>query len=308
MPRHSRPPDGFASTGLLALAVSALRRRDPDLVPPGIEIPSPLDRATVDSGLKHRILKHALAAGGPGPILAIGAALRLADGPTPAVLMASQTPHGMVEKWLRLERYHHTGNRCAIETDRCGMKVRRFSVPPAPSPGLPETLLVAGVLAHLADLTGARDTWVDLGGERRPLAELHLITRVHAGLTEFRIGWRGVDLRPEVQPPIPGDPAARLGALLAADTGRTWRLGDAALSLGMSPRALQRALKNADTGFARLLRKARVTEAGRLLRADAAGLAEIGYCCGYADQAHFQRDFRRVTNMTPGEYRAIAGG
>ena len=43
-------------------------------------------------------------------------------------------------------------------------------------------------------------------------------------------------------------------------------------------------------------------------RADTASLAEIGYCCGYADQPHFQRDFRRALNMSPGEYRRVAIG
>jgi AraC-like DNA-binding protein len=37
-------------------------------------------------------------------------------------------------------------------------------------------------------------------------------------------------------------------------------------------------------------------------------IADIGYWCGYADQAHFQRDFRRAVNMTPGRYREAGLG
>jgi AraC-like DNA-binding protein len=58
--------------------------------------------------------------------------------------------------------------------------------------------------------------------------------------------------------------------------------------------------------FSTALRTARIDEAARLLREEAASLAEIGYCCGYADQPHFQRDFRRALNMSPGDYRRVS--
>ena len=72
------------------------------------------------------------------------------------------------------------------------------------------------------------------------------------------------------------------------------------------PRSLQRQLGQAERTFSGVLRRARMREATRLLTGSSASLAEIGYCCGYADQPHFQRDFRRALNMSPGDYRRVA--
>ncbi|MEJ7796884.1 MAG: helix-turn-helix domain-containing protein [Solirubrobacteraceae bacterium] len=59
---------------------------------------------------------------------------------------------------------------------------------------------------------------------------------------------------------------------------------------------------------ARILRFERVT---RALRANAgSGLADIAYACGYADQAHLNRDFRAFAGTTPTDYasRLLPGG
>jgi AraC-like DNA-binding protein len=59
---------------------------------------------------------------------------------------------------------------------------------------------------------------------------------------------------------------------------------------------------------ARILRFERVT---RTLRANAGGgLADLAYACGYADQAHLNRDFREFAGTTPTAYtaRLLPGG
>jgi AraC-like DNA-binding protein len=52
--------------------------------------------------------------------------------------------------------------------------------------------------------------------------------------------------------------------------------------------------------FARILRFQRVV--GRLRRDDGARLAEIAYDCGYADQAHLNRDFRAFAGGSPTDF------
>jgi AraC-like DNA-binding protein len=54
-----------------------------------------------------------------------------------------------------------------------------------------------------------------------------------------------------------------------------------------------------------LVQRRRLHEAaGRLSTAEPPDLARVAVDLGYADQAHFTRDFRTVTGLTPGEYAA----
>jgi AraC-like DNA-binding protein len=52
-----------------------------------------------------------------------------------------------------------------------------------------------------------------------------------------------------------------------------------------------------------LLRYKRYVLALQALHQPAGSLTEIGLACGYYDQAHFIREFRQYTGLTPGEYR-----
>lgn len=53
----------------------------------------------------------------------------------------------------------------------------------------------------------------------------------------------------------------------------------------------------------RFLRKLRLRIATRALMFTDASLADIALTCGFADQSHFSREFRRQFGRTPREYR-----
>ncbi|WP_104525433.1 helix-turn-helix transcriptional regulator [Blastococcus atacamensis] len=74
---------------------------------------------------------------------------------------------------------------------------------------------------------------------------------------------------------------------------------------GLSERALQR-LVHRRLGLTPkwLIQRRRLQEAAERLRTGPAGLGEVAALLGYADQAHFTRDFARVTAMTPGQFAA----
>ena len=56
-----------------------------------------------------------------------------------------------------------------------------------------------------------------------------------------------------------------------------------------------------------LIQRARLQEAAQsLAESDAPTIASLAASLGYADQAHFSREFKRVIGMPPGEYRAGA--
>ncbi|MFW6599288.1 helix-turn-helix domain-containing protein [Propionibacteriaceae bacterium Y2011] len=56
-----------------------------------------------------------------------------------------------------------------------------------------------------------------------------------------------------------------------------------------------------------LIQRRRLQEAAERLRDRSADAAELALLLGYADQAHFIHDFRRVTAMTPGQFSSRFG-
>ena len=74
---------------------------------------------------------------------------------------------------------------------------------------------------------------------------------------------------------------------------------------GLSERALQRLVQRR-LGLTPkwLIQRRRLQEATERLRTGPAGLGDVAAVLGYADQAHFTRDFARVTAMTPGQFAA----
>ena len=56
------------------------------------------------------------------------------------------------------------------------------------------------------------------------------------------------------------------------------------------------------------LRRRRIERAQRLLLTTRATLAQIALDCGFADQCHFTRVFKRLVGATPGIWRQQAGG
>lgn len=111
---------------------------------------------------------------------------------------------------------------------------------------------------------------------------------------------------------LPVDPEGELvNAIVAAVEGTPGdrsafdRVADLAAHAGLSERALQRLVRRR-VGLSPkwLIRRRRLhAAAGRLQAGDGTGdLAELAAELGYADQAHFTRDFRTVTGWTPGEF------
>jgi AraC-like DNA-binding protein len=98
----------------------------------------------------------------------------------------------------------------------------------------------------------------------------------------------------------------RLGAVIAMMTRVDRGFGNAELAraVGLSVRAFERAF-TAEYGLPpqQYLKRLRLQIASRRLVATRETLAEIAAACGFADQSHFTREFRRLTGMTPGRYR-----
>lgn len=71
----------------------------------------------------------------------------------------------------------------------------------------------------------------------------------------------------------------------------------------MSPRTLQRRLHGEGLTFARVVAKARCSEARRMLGDPARKVIDVALDLGYSDPAHFTRAFERWTGIAPREFR-----
>lgn len=99
--------------------------------------------------------------------------------------------------------------------------------------------------------------------------------------------------------------ANTMADLLDSDSS-VLRLADAAASMGVSPRTLQR-LARRYVGLSpyAMIRRRRLQEAAdRIRRAPDVDLARVAAELGYADQAHLAGDFRRVLGFTASTYRS----
>lgn len=84
-------------------------------------------------------------------------------------------------------------------------------------------------------------------------------------------------------------------------------LDRAASEAGMSVSCFERNLKN-QTGmtFTSYLNRIRVASAKELLQTKHAPMLQVALACGFTNQSHFNRVFRKLAGVTPGEYRKSA--
>ena len=81
-------------------------------------------------------------------------------------------------------------------------------------------------------------------------------------------------------------------------------IGDMTREVGISERQLERRfLEGVGVGPKQFTRLARFLDSCRQIRKHADSLTRIAHHCGYYDQSHFIRDFKRFSGLTPNEFR-----
>lgn len=294
-------PSNHASALLTRLVLQGLATENPALLPPDLgPLPDALRQAHVDAGQKRRLLEYALARSDAATLIRAGRGIcRQGFAPPLAVLLRAADMAGLAQQWMRLERYFHVRNRTRLTLSGSNsLLAERWSLN-GPAPVRAENLLIQGLLWGLLERFGGQQVGLLAGPDdatwhytwqavQRPAAAASISQRL-----------------PEAAPLPVGAAGQKLAQVLGHDPAQGWRLHQAAGALRQSPRGLQRALAAEGTSFQGLLRGLRIREACLLLLHEDWSLAEIGYACGFADQAHFQRQFRAATNLTPGDYRAL---
>jgi AraC-like DNA-binding protein len=106
------------------------------------------------------------------------------------------------------------------------------------------------------------------------------------------------------QLPRPADIAARVREAIEGELrGGNPRLESIARRLAMSPRTLQRRLKDQGVVFNEVLDALRFRAAKSYLAQGDIAAREVAYLLGFVEQSSFNRAFRRWSGQTPTEYR-----
>lgn len=295
----------FAAAAMLRLVHLGLQRQGL-----GTELPRPAtpSGARVPLQDKRRLLDALMQRHGPALLLRLGQAVHdAADEPTLTALTAARHAPDLIERWQRLERFVHSRHRVVVQaTTEQGCHLHHVSLHPSEAPTPAEDLLVFGLLVGLLQRIGTVELRARFAGDAawRHRSGDWVDTTVPADTARWELAWR----QPAVRAPAAAAPAIATPdaarAALAADCAATWTLPRLAAALGLAPRTLQRRLTDAGTSFSTLWTEVRLARSAHLLTAGREPAAQVGYLCGFADQAHFTRRFKLFTAMTPAVYRA----
>lgn len=294
----------FASEAMLRLVRAGLQQQGL-----AIDGPPPVRQAHVPLADKRAWLARLWQAHGPNVIVRLGEAVHgMDDEPLRLALSLARDPADLLQRWQRLERFVHSRHRMRVtQTEPGWLRIQHVSLEPQQAPTPAEDLLVFGFLVALCERLEAP------GLQARPAGVPHW-RRERSAWTEgawpddvstWELRWQTptAQAATETAHADPDRWIAQLQARLVADPGRGWTVENLARETACSPRTLQRRLALQGQSFTQLLSSARLIGAARLLTTGAMPTAEVGYVCGFADQAHFTRQFKRHTAMTPVLYR-----
>lgn len=154
----------------------------------------------------------------------------------------------------------------------------------------------------VTDVLAAQGEWLASRVRAAMAADPHCVDAHRAAMGAY-----GDALRCLIPIDQEGDLVNRLVRFVESrsDVTRVAQLGE---EFRLSERSLQR-LVHRRLGLTPkwLIQRRRLQEAAERLRQRSTTLGEVAAGLGYADQAHFIRDFSRVTSMTPGKYAALHG-
>lgn len=312
----------FASAAMVGVMLKGMARLGLDTGP--VQHLAQTEGAHIPLRAKQALATAALAQGGWASLLHLGQGFHdLADAPLHRALASAPDAATLLARWCRLEKYVHSRHRVlCLQVGPQQATLQHVSLAPHTAPTAAEDLVVLGLLCALLQALGLQQVRAQVQGvDAFPHADapaLHtLATQGHTGV--WTLHWAaaprpGVLALPSSQPPHNLCQALAWPALaqqcaknLLGDLMHPHTMDDMADSLGLSARSLQRHLHSHGLRFSHIATEVRLRAAAWWLLETPLSLAEIGFMCGYADQAHFNRCYKRHTGLAPGAYRSHFG-
>lgn len=259
---------------------------------------------------KRDILHNLKVTHGPLSLLKIGDAVKDAPHePMLTALLLARDTHDLIARWQRLERFVHSRHRTQILSEKPNSIIlRHYAYKGSVAPRAEEDLLIFGLLIALIEKIGATNVNARVVG-MSTWVRAHKIwrqTNIPQDVSTWEISWtptRPTTTRTATPSPDATDWLKHTRQILEADPGRHWTLETLAQDLLTSRRTLQRRLTKENSSFSSVLAEVRMAIAADLLSNSKQTPSEIGYACGFADQAHFSREFKRFTAFTPATFR-----
>lgn len=310
----SRP--GLVHPALAAVADSTLNR---------------LDRATAHSRVPGPIgvrdqrasLERILQLGGPSEVLLAASRFdRMDQTPLFMVLLNSDDIDVLLAKMTRLDRYFHSRHRHqVVASTSTAVELRHVSTRGA-DPEPVESLFAAGLYLALFEGIGCCGLRLAFPDSERPGWVYEGAAASHVpitGTSHWRFRWDDFEptrLPPEIDELVLADPgssleqtsvSAQVAGLIERDLARPWRVREVARELWLSPRTLQRRLRDEGTTLTNIVADLRMARARELLADPANSVTDVGYMLGFADSPHFTRVFSAAMGRPPSEWRGEVG-
>ncbi|WP_171044292.1 helix-turn-helix transcriptional regulator [Pseudoalteromonas citrea] len=252
--------------------------------------------------------------------------------PIGRALLTNSSEHTLIKKWQRLERYIHSQHFITAEFTSHYVKVSHCSNTEH-QPTVEEDFAVLGVLCALLQHVSGQPvllctsenkcscvfelpsnvirapfkakSYAQMSAQRNWY--IHFETNVSAKQSDMAEG-KGQFID-DLRIMSPAHMTESNSAILANLAQVIMSLGlldidlpKVAHSLALSVRTLQRRLGQLNMKFSSIVQEVRVKHAGILLLEGQLGISEIGFICGFSDQAHFSRVFKMWTGLSPKQY------
>ena len=284
------------------------------------EVAEELTQATVPLHSKRAVVQTAVEQAGFAILPLLGSGLHdFAMEPTHLALTAGRSATSMLARWQRLERYIHSKHRIQwLLLSPTSAKVSHIHKDNGPVPLAAEDLVVCGVLCALLEANGCHSVRaIAADTELYPNPDSNQVLQcVQQGQTAiWLLTWQGgldkisdLDLTfswAQVAPPTWSRFASAAGDHVARCLPDMVSVDDAAVASGMSRRTFQRTLAAENFSHQYIKSEVRFRLAGWYLLESAIPIAEIGFICGYSDQAHLTREFKRRLGVPPARYRDL---